>query len=139
MQSNPYLNFDGQCRAAFEFYAKALGATIDVIMTHADSPMAGDVPPEWRDKVIHAQLDVGGTKLMGADAPPSGEGCYELPQGFSVAVHPETPAEAERVFNALADKGTISMPLQETFWALSFGTLVDRFGIPWMVNCSRPM
>jgi PhnB protein len=135
MQSNAYLTFDGRCRAAFEHYAKVLGGEIEVIMTHGESPMAEQTPPELRDKVMHAKLNLRDSVLMGADAPPDR---YERPQGFSVAVHVDSAAEAERVFAALAEKGTVQMPLQETFWAIRFGALVDRFGIPWMVNFSRP-
>ena len=72
---------------------------------------------------------------MGSDAPPER---YEEPKGFSVTVGLDKPADAERVFNALAEKGTVRMPIQETFWALRFGLLVDKFGIPWMVNCEKP-
>ena len=84
---------------------------------------------------MHARLVVGDRVLMGSDVPPDH---HDKPQGFSVSLGIDTPAEAERIFRALAEGGTVQMPLQETFWALRFGTLVDRFGIPWMVNCERP-
>ena len=73
---------------------------------------------------------------MASDAMPD---CYEKPQGFGISLQMTDPAEAERVFNALAENGNIKMPLQETFWAKKFGMLVDRFGIPWMINCEKPM
>lgn len=98
--------------------------------------MANSVPKEWGKKIMHASLRVGGQSLMGADTPP---GSYQAPHGFSVALHIEDPAEAERVFGALAEGGKIGMPIQETFWAHKFGMLVDRFGTPWMVNCGKPM
>jgi PhnB protein len=135
MQLNPYLTFNGQCEAAFKFYERCLGGKIEFMLTHGDSPMAQQTPAGWRNKIMHARLVVGDKVLMGSDAPPER---YEGPKGFSVSLGIETPAEAERIFNALAENGTVQMPLQETFWALRFGTLVDRFGIPWMVNCERP-
>ena len=131
MQLNPYLGFNGQCEAAFKFYQQCFGGNIQT-MTWGDSPMADQVPSEWRDKIIHATLIVGETTLLGADAPPDS---YEEPKGFSVAIQINEPAEAERIFHALAENGTVTMPLQQTFWAAAFGMLVDRFGIPWMVNC----
>jgi PhnB protein len=135
MQLNPYLTFNGQCEAAFKFYERCLGGKIEFMLTHGDSPMAAQVPAEWRNKIMHARLVLGDKVLMGSDAPPER---YEGAKGFSVSLGIDTPAEAERVFHALAEKGTVQMPLQETFWALRFGTLVDQFGIPWMVNCERP-
>jgi PhnB protein len=132
MQLNPYLVFNGQCEAAFKFYERCLGGKIEMMMTHGDSPMAEQVPPEWRNKVMHVRLALSDKVLMGSDAPPDR---YEQPKGFSVSVGVDKPAEAERIFNALAQNGTVQMPLQKTFWAERFGMLVDQFGIPWMVNC----
>jgi len=134
MQLNSYLFFNGQCEAAFKFYEQCLGGKIDAMLTHADTPAEGQVPANWRDKIMHARLVVGDEVLMGSDAPPEH---FQQPQGFSVALGVDEPAEAERIFNALADKGTVRMPLQQTFWALRFGMLVDRFGIPWMINCEN--
>lgn len=135
MQLNPYLNFNGQCEAAFKFYERCLGGKIEFMLTHGESPMAQQVPAEWRNKVMHARLVVGDKVLMGSDAPPDR---YEGPKGFCVSLGIDTPAEAERIFKALAENGTVQMALQETFWGLRFGMLVDAFGIPWMINCERP-
>ncbi len=132
MQLSTYLNFNGQCEAAFKYYEQCLGGKIEMMMTHGDSPMAEQTPPEWRDKIMHARLLVGKTALMGSDAPPQR---YEKPQGFAVALAVDSPSDAERIFQALSENGTVSMPLQETFWAARFGMLVDRFSIPWMINC----
>jgi PhnB protein len=134
MQINPYLNFNGQCEAAFKFYEKALRGKIIAMMTHAQTPMAEKAPPDWQNKIIHARLTVGDQVLMGSDAPP---GRYEKPGGIFVTLGIKDPAEAERVFHALAEGGTVSMPIQETFWAVRFGMLVDKFGTPWMVNCEK--
>jgi PhnB protein len=132
MQLNPYLNFDGCCEAAFKFYEKVFDGKIEAMMPHAGSPMEQHVPAEWRDKIMHARLVLGDKVLMGSDAPPS---CYEKMNGFSVTIGTQDPAEAERIFHALADNGTVRMPIQQTFWATRFGMVVDKFGTPWMINC----
>ncbi|MGH7516753.1 MAG: VOC family protein [Gemmatimonadales bacterium] len=135
MQLVPYLNFNGQCAEAFRFYEQCLGGKIVGMQTHGESPIAGDVPPEWHDKIIHARLEVGGAVLMASDSPPE---YYERPQGLYVAIQIDEPAEADRIFHALADRGTVKMPIQQTFWAARFGMVVDRFSTPWMVNCGQP-
>lgn len=135
MQLNPYLTFSGQCEAAFRFYAEVLGGTIEAMIPHAGTPAADHVPPEWHDKIMHARLTVGDETLMGSDAPP---GRYEAMKGFSVTLGIADPADAERIFQALAQGGTVRMPIQPTFWAQRFGMLVDRFGTPWMINCEQP-
>jgi|SRR5579863_856810 len=132
MQVNAYLNFDGNCEAAFRFYAEALGGTIDAMARHEGTPSSEHVPAEWGAKILHASMTVNGTVLMGSDAPP---GHYEAPQGFAVSLQAATPEEAERAFQALSTGGTVQMPLQETFFSTRFGMLVDQFHIPWMINC----
>ena len=134
MELNPYLNFNGRCEAAFKFYEKCLGGKITMMMTHGQSPMADQTPADWRDKIMHARMTVGDRVLMGSDAPPEH---YQKPQGFSVSLSVTDPADAERKFNALAQNGTVQMPLQQTFWAVRFGVLTDQFGIPWMINCEQ--
>jgi PhnB protein len=135
MQLNPYLTFDGRCAEAFRFYEQCLGGKIEGMLTHGESPMAAQVPTDWRDKIMHARLVVGDTVLMGSDAPPQHR---EEAKGFSVSIGVDRPADAERIFAALAKDGTVRLPIQETFWAARFGMLVDRFGIPWMINCEKP-
>lgn len=132
MQLNPYLHFNGRCEEAFKLYEKVLGGKIEVMLPHEGTPAAGHVPPEWKKKIMHARLNIGDQVLMASDAPP---GHYHQPQGFTVSISIKDPAEAERIFKALADKGKVTMPLDRTFWAQRFGMLVDQFGIPWMVNC----
>lgn len=136
MQVNPYLAFDGTCAQAFRFYEQALGGKIVMMMTVGESPMAAQATPETKNQIMHAALQVGGVTIMGADAP---SGMFSQPQGFSVSLGIDDEAEAERVFTSLSEGATIKMPLQETFWAKKFGMLVDKFGIPWMVNCAKPM
>ena len=135
MKLNPYLGFDGECEAAFNFYEQCLGGKIIMKMTYGESPMVKQTPPELRDKIMHVTLTVGDFELMGSDAPPH---MVEKPQGFHVNLQFDNVAEAERVYHALAENGTVTMPLQETFWSASFVMLVDRFGTPWMSNCELP-
>ena len=134
MQIIPYLNFGGQCEEAFHFYAKCLGGQIEAIMRFGDSPMASQVPPDWGSKVIHARLNVSGAILLGSDAPPPR---YQPPQGMSVSISIKDLAQSEKAFEGLAEGGSVQMPFQKTFWSAGFGMLVDRFGIPWMVNCEQ--
>jgi PhnB protein len=133
MQVNPYLHFNGQCEAAFKFNAGTLGGNIVAMIAHAGTPAEQQTPPEWRDKIMHARLELGaGGALLGSDAPPPH---YHQPQGLSVSVQMKDAAEGKRVFTALAEGGKVTMPFEKTFWSSGFGMLVDRFGIPWMVNC----
>jgi PhnB protein len=134
MQLNPYLQFNGQCEAAFKFYESCLGGKIVFKMTIGESPAAKMMPLERHNQILHIRLMVGDKVLMGSDVPPE---YYEKPQGFSVTLGVDTPAEAERIFNALAEEGTVRMPLEETFWAQRFGMLSDQFGTPWMINCEK--
>jgi PhnB protein len=134
MEINPYLSFDGRCAEAFNFYASVLGGTILTLMPYGGSPMANAVSEGWQDKVMHARLKVGNQIIMGSDSMP---GQYEPPRGHSLSISVADAAEAERIFPALAEGGTVHMALQATFWAVRFGVLQDRFGIAWMVNCEQ--
>ena len=135
MQVNVYLHFDGQCRAAFQFYEKALGARTGPMTTYGNSPAAGQVSPDLRDKIMHATLTVGDQIIMGSDAPHEHA---RPPEGFEVSLSVTDPAEAEKLFNGLSENArVIVMPMQQTFWSAKFGMLVDQFGIPWMVNCTQ--
>jgi PhnB protein len=132
VQINPYLVFDGRCEEAFKFYEKVLGGKIEAMFPHEGTPAEGHVPADWKKKIMHARLSVGDKLLMGSDAPP---GRFEPMKGFSVTLSEvKNVAEAERIYTALSEKGTVTMPLQETFWAERFGMLVDRYGTPWMIN-----
>jgi PhnB protein len=132
MQVNPYLNFNRQCEAAFKFYEKVLGGKITFSMTWGEMPGAAEqFPAEAHKLIMHATLSVGDAQLMGADSPP---GQYKQPTGMNVSIHVNDTAEGERIFNALAENGSMTMPFQKTFWSPGFGMCVDQFGIPWMVN-----
>lgn len=133
MRMNPYLSFKGDCEAAFTFYEQCFNGRLGAIFRYGGSPMAGYAPPDWSDKVMHGSVTIGGQELMGADVAP---GQYEgAPKGFSLSLHIESAAEAERIFQELSRDGSIVMALQKTFWAERFGQVVDRFGVPWMINC----
>jgi PhnB protein len=133
MQINAYLSFSGQCEEAFKFYEQLLGGKIEGIFRYAGTPMESQVPAEWGDKIMHIRLTVGNNEIMGADAPPGqGQGPAKR---FCMSIGIKDPEEAKHLFNGLAEGGSVQMPLQPTFWAAQFGMLVDRFGIPWMINC----
>jgi len=131
MHLNPYIVFNGTCEEALKFYEQTLGAKIEALMKTAGSPAEKDMPPDWGDKIMHARIAIGDTVVMASDAPP---GHYERPAGFSLSISVDTE-KGEKIFNALAENGTIRMPFQPTFWAKGFGMCTDRFGIPWMLNC----
>jgi PhnB protein len=131
MQFTPYLSFNGKCEAAFKHYEQCFGGKIASLVTFATTPMKDQVPPEWRNKICHATLLVGEGALMGADMTPER---FEAVKGVSITFVPKSADEAKRVFDKLAENGTVSMPLQKTFWAAQFGMVVDQFGISWMVN-----
>src|SRR5581483_3185149 len=132
MQMNPYLSFKGDCEAAFKFYEQCLGAQLGPIFRYAGSPMADQAPADWSDKIMHGSITIGGQVLMAADVTPEQ---YEEPKGFSLSLQLNNTAEAERIFHELGRDGRVVLPLQQTFWAARFGMLVDRFGIPWLINC----
>jgi PhnB protein len=132
MQMTPYLNFNGQCEAAFKFYEQCLGGRLGPVFRYAGSPFANQVPADWQEKVMHGSVTVGDQVLMGADMTPDR---YEEPKGFSLSLQMQSTANAERIFRELARGGRVLLPLEKTFWAARFGVVVDRFGIPWLINC----
>lgn len=128
-----YLAFNGNCAEAMRFYESALAGNLEILMTNGQSPIAAEMPPEDADRILHARLALpGGGLLMAGDCPPSMP--YSGIQGVSLALNYDTVAEAERAFAALAEGGTVTMPMQPAFWAKSWGMLVDRFGTAWIVN-----
>ena len=116
-------------------YERLLGGTITTMLAYGDSPMAEQVRPEWRNRIVHATLEWNGYTLLGADVFPGG---YERPRGFFVTVSVNGLERAKVLFEALAEGGEVKLPFQETFWSPGFGVLIDRFGVPWEVNCERP-
>jgi PhnB protein len=126
-----YLNFNGTCREAFEFYAKTLKGEILAMLTHDQVPPGAEVSADWKDKILNAHLKVGDQELMGSDAPPN---WFKGVEGFYVSIQIEDEKEGQRIFNALSDRGTVQLPFEPTFWAKRFAMLRDRFGTPWMIN-----
>ena len=138
MQIQPYLFFDGRCEEAVEFYRKALGAKVEMLMRYKDSPdspPAGMVPPGSDNKVMHASLRIGDAVLMASDGHCQGKPSF---QGFSLSLDASSEAEADRLFNALADGGQVQMPLGKTFFSPRFGMVADRFGVSWMLIVPHP-
>ena len=128
------LVFNGECDEAFTLYQQCLGGAVTFRLAWGDSPMANQAPAEWRDKILHATLKVGDAALSGGDVLPGG---YLRPQGFQIQLNLADTAAAERIFAQLAEGGQVTVPLQQTFWAQRFGAVVDRFGIPWAINCGE--
>ena len=134
MAFHPYLNFGGNCREAFTRYQEIFGGEL-TLLTMSDMPPGEPVPAEQADLILHAALSFEGHLLMASDDP---TGNFDGARGMYVNYSVPEVAEAQRVFEALADGGEIIMPLAETFWSPSFGMCIDRFGTPWMVNAEAP-
>jgi PhnB protein len=128
-----YLTFDGNCREAMKFYAKCLGAELE-LMSFSDAPM--EVPKESKDRIMHAKLTKGSAVLMASDTMPGMP--FQQGNNFSIAVSCESAQETERLFTAFGENGKVTMVLHETFWAARFGMLTDQFGINWMFNLDKP-
>ena len=134
MLVQPYLFFNGRCEEAIEFYRKALGAEVIMLMRYKDSPeppQLGMVPAGSEDKVMHSSLRIGDTTVMASDGQCTGQPTGF--QGFSLSITVPNGPEAERRFAALADGGQVQMPLTKTFFSPRFGMTADRFGVSWMI------
>ena len=134
MKLYTYLNFGGNCRQAFGFYVEHLGARITEITTYGELPEAGEVPPEWRNAVVHARIAIGDTMLLGADVPPDR---FKPMRSAYLTLMVDSDEEAERLYALLAEGGEIFMPMEETFFAHRFAMLRDRFGTSWMLLHER--
>lgn len=129
------LSFSGQCREAFEFYAQVLGGEITAAYPFGDGPPDMPIDAKYKDWLMHAWLQVGDQAIMGADIPPEWGANIDKPKnGFDVTLHLTDIAEGRRIFEALSEGGQVVMAFGETFWSPGYGNLIDRFGIPWMVN-----
>ncbi len=135
MDLNPYLTFPGTCAEALNFYAEVFGGQVEAVQTVKDSPIAGDMPPEAQDMVMHSRVRIGERLIMASD---DLQGTYEPPRGFSIQTAFDDVEKASRVFSRLAKHGDVVMPFGPTFWAAGFGMCRDRYGVPWMVNCDTP-
>jgi PhnB protein len=130
----PYLFFNGSCEEAIEFYRKAIGAEVEMMMRFKESPEQpppGTVPPGVENKIMHSSFRVGQTTVMASDGDSTDKASF---QGFSLSLSVANEAEADRAFNALADGGQIKMPLTKTFWSPRFGMVEDQFGVGWMIS-----
>jgi PhnB protein len=130
MQVHPYLNFDGRCEEALEFYRRALAAEVTMLMRFKESPEPSMVSPGSENKVMHARVRIGESTVMASDGRCKGQTNF---QGISLSLTAPDDAEAERRFAALADGGQVQMPLTKTFFSSRFGMVADRFGVSWMV------
>lgn len=136
MKFVPYLSFDGNTEEAFAFYGKVLGGTTTALLRFGESPGCENMPEADKNKIMHARFEVGDQVLLATDATPDHP--YQAPNGMQLTIQVKEPAEAERVFAALAEGAkSIGMPIAETFWSVRFGMLVDRYGTPWMINCEQ--
>ena len=138
---NVYLTFDGQCREAFELYKSALGGEFSYISTFGEMPPQGDqpLPDALKDRIMHVSLPVSSeTILMGSDSMPGMSPQIVMGNNFSVSLSPSSKEEADRLFAALGEGGTVTMPMQDQFWGAYFGMLTDKFGINWMFNYEYP-
>jgi PhnB protein len=136
MQLLAYVNYGGNCRQAFEFYAANLGGKIVMITTHGEQPNAGNVPPDWKNAVLHARIELGGTTLLGADIPPDR---FQPMRSAYLTLMLDSVEEAERIYALLTDGGEIFMKMEETFFAHRFAMLRDKFGTSWMLLHERAM
>lgn len=136
-QLDAYLFFDGNCAEAMRFYERTLNGKIEMMMTHAESPMGAQASPGNANRIMHASITIDGRLLMASDS--MADQPYEEMKGFSLSLLYPTVAEAQQVFDALAKGGQVRMPMEKTFWAESFGMLTDRFGTPWMISGPQAM
>lgn len=130
MQVQPYLFFDGRCDEALEFYKKALGAQVEMLMRWKDSPDQSMCTPANANKVMHSSLRIGETAVMASDGRNTGQPNF---QGFALTISTKTEAEADKLFAALGDGGKVTMPMAKTFFSARFGMLADKFGVGWMI------
>ena len=137
MLIQPYLTFDGRCEEAIEFYRKAVGAEVEMLMRYKEcpDPQPGSVPPGAENKVMHSCLKIGESRVMASDGYCTGKPNF---QGFNLSLTAANEAEADRAFKALGDGGQVQLPLTKTFFAPRFGMVTDRFGVAWMIIVPPP-
>ncbi|HJT21610.1 MAG TPA: VOC family protein [Nitrospira sp.] len=134
MRIQPYLYFNGHTENALDFYKRALGAKVTMMMRFKESPETpppDTVPKGWGEKIMHSNFSIGDTHVMASDGCSDGQSKFE---GFSLSLAVANETEADRCFNALAEGGNVQMPLAKTFWSPRFGMVTDRFGVSWMIG-----
>jgi PhnB protein len=129
---NPYLSFNGDCEQAFDLYKSVFGGEYQGLMRWGDNADCAEMPADQKNQVMHVALPIGTSVLMGSDSP---MGLVERGSAYSVAIGSNDMGETEKIFSGLAEDGTVTMPLQKTFWGATFGMLTDKFGVAWMINC----
>ncbi len=127
-----HIDFNGQCKEAFEFYAEHLNGTIGTMLEFKDSPIAANVPKEWQHKIVHANILIEGIELAGADVKPEQ---YQKPKGFNILLGMNTESTVKSIFKQFSVGGEVIFPPQKTFWSPCYAIVVDRFGVPWKFNC----
>lgn len=135
MKLHTYLNYGGNCQQAFRFYEEHLGGHITMMLTHAQQPNSGATPPEWKDSIMYARMELGETELMGSDVPSDR---FQPMRSAYLSLTVDSSEEAERIYALLSEGGQIFMPMEETFFAFRFAMLRDRFGTSWMILHERP-
>jgi PhnB protein len=130
MQVQPYLDFNGRCDEALEFYKKAVGAKVEMMMRWKDCPDQSMCTAENADKIMHSQFQIGDTTIMASDGRNSGKPQFH---GIALSISVKNESEADKVFNGLAEGGQVNMPLGKTFFSPKFGMVADKFGVGWMV------
>jgi PhnB protein len=134
MQVQPYLDFNGRCDEALEFYKKALGAKVGMLMRWKDSPDKSMVTPQNADKVMHSQFQIGDTTVMASDGRSSGQPNFH---GIMLSISANSEADADKLFAGLADGGQVQMPMGKTFFSPRFGMVADKFGVGWMIHMAN--
>ena len=130
MKIDLHINFPGNCQEAFVYYQSILGGEVQ-LLTYGDSQSETNVPEDWKYKIVHGSIKLNQLEIAGTDVPPD---AYEAPRGFQLLLQLNNEAESRRIFDALSENGSITMPLQKTFWSPCFGIVVDKFGIAWEIN-----
>ena len=135
MTLSTYLNFDGNCREAFEYYRSVFGGDFMVMETFRNGPSDMGLPENELDNVMHVSLTIGSSVLMGSDVPSSFGPPHKQGNNFSISIGAESREESDDLFGKLAKGGNVTMPMQDMFWGSYFGACTDKFGINWQVNC----
>lgn len=127
-----HLNFNGNCQEAFEYYAENLGGKIGLLLPFKDSPAASSVTAQWQNKIVHANIQIAGIELAGADVLPEQ---YQKPNGFYILLGLNSAEEVNTIYSDLSGGGKTLLAPQKTFWSQCYAICVDRFGVPWKINC----
>ena len=137
MTISTYLNFDGNCREAFELYRSVFGGEFAVMETFRNGPSDMGMPEEELDNVMHVSYPIGSSVLMGSDVPSTFGAPHKPGNNFSLSISANSREESDDLFAKLSDDGSVNMPMQDMFWGSYFGSCTDKFGIGWQINCEH--